>query len=87
MFGFFFRGGVQAAATLTTVVLTDLVARSRIAPAIALSATITGVAAIAAPALGGWLFARSPAAPFVASILILATALPLAARAYRGSTR
>jgi MFS family permease len=84
--GFFFRGGVQAAATLITVALTEAVPRSLLAPATALLATVAGFAAMAAPPVGGWLYARAPAAPFVAGIVLLTVAVPLISRAFRPSS-
>jgi MFS family permease len=83
--GFFFRGGVQAASTLTTVALTELVPRAELAPAVALFATTAGIAAIVAPPVGGWLFGWWPAAPFVAGLAILVAAMPLVGRAYRSA--
>jgi MFS family permease len=83
MAGFFFRGGIQTMSTLTTVALTDLVSRARLAAAVAVLATVAGAAAIGAPPIGGWLYALSPAGPFVAGIAVLAVAQPLVARAYR----
>jgi len=81
--GFVCRGGFQSMATLTTVAMTEAVPRARVAPAIALLATVAAGAAIVAPPIGGWLFARAPAATFVAGIVVLALSAPLipAARA------
>jgi MFS family permease len=81
--GFFCRGGFQTMATLTTVGLTEMVPRASLAPAIALLATVAGGAAIAAPPLGGWLYALSPAAPFLVGIGVLAVSAPLVSRALR----
>ena len=81
--GFFCRGGFQTMATLTTVGLTEMVPRARLAPAIALLATVAGGAAIAAPPLGGWLYSLSPAAPFLVGIGVLAVSAPLVGRALR----
>jgi MFS family permease len=80
--GFFCRGGVQAMSTLTTVALTELVPRARLAPAVALMAAAAGLASILAPPIGGWLYAHSPVLPFVGGALGLAVALPLVVRAY-----
>jgi predicted MFS family arabinose efflux permease len=81
--GFFCRGGFQTMATLTTVALTEMVSRKRLAPAVALLATVAGVAAIAAPPLGGWLYARSAQLPFLVGMAVLALSAPLVARALR----
>ena len=75
--GFLGRGGFQTMATLTTVAMTEAVPRSRVAPAVALLATVAAGGAIAAPPVGGWLFARAPAAPFVAGVVALALSAPL----------
>ena len=81
--GFFCRGGFQTMATLTTVGLTEMVSRARLAPAIALLATVAGAAAIAAPPLGGWLYARWATLPFLVGMAVLAVSAPLIARALR----
>ena len=81
--GFFCRGGFQTMATLTTVGLTEMVPRARLAPAIALLATVAGTAAIAAPPLGGWLYARGAAFPFLVGMAVLAVSVPLVGRALR----
>ena len=81
--GFFCRGGFQTMATLTTVGLTEMVSRARLAPAIALLATVAGAAAIAAPPLGGWLYARTAALPFLVGMVVLAVSVPLVGRALR----
>lgn len=82
---FFFRGGVQTAATLTTVVLAAAVPRPALGPAIAMFATVAGLAAIAAPPLGGALYAWVPASPFLLGTALLALSLPLATVAFRKS--
>ncbi|HEU5315306.1 MAG TPA: MFS transporter, partial [Chloroflexota bacterium] len=81
--GFLCRGGFQSMATLTTVAMTEAVPRARVAPAIALLATVAAGAAIAAPPVGGWLFARTPALTFVAGIAVLALSAPLVPVALR----
>lgn len=81
--GFFCRGGLQTAATLTTVVLAAAVPRRLLGPAIATFATVAGLAAIGAPPLGGALYAWSPMAPFVAGTALLVLSLPLATIAFR----
>src|SRR5687768_13517669 len=78
--GFFCRGGFQTMATLTTVGLTEMVSRARLAPAIALLATVAGAAAMAAPPLGGWLYARTAALPFLVGMAVLAISVPLVGR-------
>jgi MFS family permease len=83
LFGFFVRGGLQTAATLTTVVLADAVSRQSLGPAIALFATVAGLAAIAAPPVGGALYAWAPAGPFLIGTLLLGLSLPLATVAFR----
>ena len=83
--GFFFRGGLQTAATLTTVVLAAAVPRQSLGPAIAVFATVAGLAAIAAPPLGGALYAWSAPAPFLIGTLLLIFSLPLATVAFRSS--
>lgn len=82
--GFLGRGGFQSMATMTTVAMTEAVPRGRVAPAIALLATVAAGAAIVAPPSGGWLFARAPAAPFAAGIAVLALSAPLVAASLRG---
>ena len=83
--GFFFRGGLQTAATLTTVVLAAAVPRQSLGPAIAMFATVAGLAAIGAPPLGGTLYAWSPGSPFLIGTLLLVLSLPLATVAFRSS--
>jgi hypothetical protein len=85
--GFFCRGGFQVASNLTTVALTEIVPRATLAPAIAVMATVAGLAAIVAPPAGGWLFSVVPLAPFAAGVLLLGAALPLIGRAYRPEDR
>jgi MFS family permease len=81
--GFFFRGGFQTMATLTTVGLTEMVPRGSLAPAIALLATVAGAAAISAPPLGGWLYSLAPPTPFLVGMAVLAVSAPLVSRALR----
>lgn len=83
--GFFCRGGVQTVSVLTMVALSDLVSRASLAPAVALLASVVGLAAIAAPPVGGWLYAQAPTTPFLAGIVVLAAALPLVGRTYRSA--
>ncbi|HXI17265.1 MAG TPA: MFS transporter [Chloroflexota bacterium] len=80
---FFFRGGVQTASTLTTVVLAAAVPRASLGPAVAMFATVAGLAAIAAPPLGGALYAFAPSMPFLAGTALLLASLPLATAAFR----
>ncbi len=80
---FYCRGGFQTAATLTTVVLAAAVPRASLGPAVAVFATVAGLAAIGAPPLGGALYAWSPAAPFIAGTALLIASLPLATLAFR----
>ena len=46
-------------------------------------ATVAGLAAIAAPPLGGALYAFAPSMPFLAGTALLLTSLPLATAAFR----
>ena len=80
---FYCRGGFQTAATLTTVILAAAVPRGSLGPAVAVFATVAGLAAIGAPPLGGALYAWAPMAPFIAGTVLLIASLPLATLAFR----
>jgi MFS family permease len=84
---YFCRGGIPAIGTLVTVALTDRCDRANIAPGVALLATTGGLAAIVMPPLGGWMYASTPSAPFVAGAAALVLAQGLVWITFRPPSR